>query len=101
MKAKRFFNGSDSYGRNVQVAQGIDGSWFYRMYVFNGYARAWSKWDQLDTEKHISWAHESTNVYSGEVTPLEKPVLMWGFNSLHEYAEVPRVRLPEKKELTV
>ena len=99
-KAQRFFNGNDSYGRNVEVAQSVEGVWFYRAYEFNGYAKAWSRWEVLN-EDNIRWETHGRNVYSDEVFQWDKPRLSWGFNLLTEWANLPRVRLPniEKKEL--
>lgn len=75
MKAARFLNGTDTYGRDVERAQSLSGAWFCRSRQFNGYSVAWSKWQQEE---------EPEDVFS------------WGWNKLKEFGcdELPCVRLP-------
>ena len=90
-KAIRHFYGTETYGRHVEKAQRVDGSWFSRAYEFNGYAKAWSKWlecDKPNFETHV------TNAYTGVKEKLDSPRCMWGFNSLNELDGPHKIRLP-------
>jgi len=91
MKASRFFDGNDTYGRSIELAQSESGTWFYRYYDYNGYGMGWSAWDEHEAPQFET---HGTNKYSGERFEYEKPVAFWGFNKLSEYTEIPRVRLP-------
>lgn len=93
MKAIRLFFGNDTYGRGIEVAQGADMSWFSRVREFNGYAVAWSRWQEYKPE----WVTETENQYTGERSTVEEGRIMaWGFQRLKECAKenMPRLRLP-------
>ena len=92
MKAQRFFSGNDTFGHSIEMAQSKSGKWYSREYGFNGYGKAWSKWAAYDEE--VTFETHGVNQYSGESFEYEKPVLMWGFNKMVEYEEIPRVKLP-------
>ena len=89
-KAIAAWDGTDSLGRNVEVAKREDGVFFSRQYGWNGYGNQWSKW--IETE--VTFQSHGTNAYSGERYELETPRISWGFKSLREMNEVPRFRLP-------
>lgn len=91
-KTLREFGGTDTFGRDVQVAQRIDGVWFCRFREFNGYGVSWTRWETYGREP--TFQTHGVNVYTGESFEHEKPVLMWGFNKLHEYDELT-FRLPK------
>lgn len=90
VKAVRAFGGSNTYGVNVEVAQSATGNWFQRAYAYNGYAKAWTKWQAFEPV----WSTTVTNAYSGETEQREEPVLQYGWSVLSEYVDVPRYRLP-------
>ena len=88
MKAKRFFSGHDTYGRSVEVAQSESGAWFGRAY-HNGQYPGFDRWSEFEP----SWQTETTNAYDNTVSKHE-PVLLWGWNKMIEYDDLPRLRLP-------
>ena len=91
-KASRFFSGSDSFMRGVEVAQSVSGVWYCRTYGWNGYANAWGKWTEYEGPAFES---HGTNAYTGERFEYSKPVAYWGFNKLMEHdTKGIRVRLP-------
>lgn len=93
MKAIRLFFGTDTFGKRVEVAQGVDNIWFSRVYEFNGYAVAWSRWQEYSPE----WITTVENQYTGEVSQVEDGRIMaWGFQRLTECTKesMPRLRLP-------
>ena len=89
-KAIAAYEGSDSVGRMVEVAQREDGVFFSRQYGWNGYGNVWSKW--IETE--VTFQTHGTNVYSGEQYEHEVPKMSWGFKTLQKMKETPRFRLP-------
>jgi hypothetical protein len=94
MKAIQLFSGHDSFGRNVHVAQGEDGSWFFRTYGFNGYGSGWDKWTLLG-EYEPTYKTKIINVYDFSETEIESGELLeWGFTCLHKIEENTRIRLP-------
>lgn len=90
MKAVRFFFGTDTFGRDVEVAESATSHWFCRVLDWNGYNRSWSKWGTHEP----SFETHGTNIYTNEVFEYETPQLFWGFQKLTETKELPRVRLP-------
>jgi hypothetical protein len=92
MKAKRFFSGSDTYGRDVELALGASGQWFARYREFDGYGVRFCAW--YETEQPAFETH-GVNQYTGERFEHKTPVCLWGFNRLREVSPVPRVRLPD------
>lgn len=92
MKASRLFTGYDTFGRRVELAQGINGEWFGRSYDFNGYGKAWGKWLSHDKP---SFESHGTNQYTGEKFQYDKPQAFWGFNRMDECDSIPRYRLPD------
>lgn len=91
MKAQRFFDVNDTYGKPIEVAQSISGKWFFREFGFNGFGKCWSRWEEYEGP---SFETHGENRYTGEAFEYDKPVAFWGFNKMHEYDEVPIVRLP-------
>lgn len=51
MKANKLFSGYDSYGRAVDVAQSISGTWFYRSLSRSLYGMTMSAWSKLHEEE--------------------------------------------------
>jgi hypothetical protein len=90
VKAVRAFGGSNTFGVNVEVALSATGVWFQRAYAFNGYAKAWTKWQAFEPV----WSTTVTNAYTGETEQREEPALQYGWSVLSEYQDVPRYRLP-------
>lgn len=91
MKAIRAWFGYDSAGRQVEVAERLDGVYFCRSYEYNGYGQSWTKW----TATQPTFETHTTNKYSGEVVEYDTPQMFWGFNRLDELKKVPRYRLPK------
>lgn len=97
MKAKALFSGYDSLGVPVEVAESVSGVWFYRIYEFNGYAKAWSKWavkakaptfpEKLRNNSEFAGAPEFFDVTPGSV-------IEWGFTVLRAVSGPLRIRLP-------
>jgi hypothetical protein len=92
MKTVRAWSGYDSYGRSIEVAERLDGKFFWREYEYNGWGKAWSKWK----EHTPSFSNKTTNVYSDEVVYFDTPQLFWGFNQMSPYVTVPKFRLPKE-----
>lgn len=90
-KSIREFGGTDTFGRDVQVAQRIDGVWFCRVREFNGFGIPWGRWELY---REPTFETHGVNVYTDERFEYDKPVLMWGLNKLHEYDELT-FRLPK------
>ena len=76
------FQGQDTYGANIQVAVSESGKFFYRVFRYNGYAKAWSKWESVGRDIAVY-----TNSYG-------KPAIKWGWNEFIGYQN-PRIRLPK------
>lgn len=99
-KCIAMWHGNDSSGRQVEVALSIENVYFYRVYEFNGYQNAWSKWCLLD-ESEIVHPTKYRNVYDDKVyyynddhSPYFK-IIEWGFWNLKgDYVEGCRYRLP-------
>lgn len=89
-KTKRVFVGTNSYAMSVEVAESETGTWFQRVYGYNGYGKQWGKWLPFTP----SWSLTYTNVYTLEVHDREKPALEFGFRILSELSDIPRYRLP-------
>ena len=101
-KCKALWFGSDSTGRQIEVALSVDNVYFFRAYEFNGYQKAWTKWAalQADEVKHpISYinAYDHERYYYNEdKTPYFK-IIEWGFMNLKgDYVEGCRYRLPNQ-----
>lgn len=90
-KAIRAFFGTMSNGEQREAAQRADGLWFQRFYGFNGYAKAWSKWQQFDP----IWVEKSYNQYTGEaILHLPESVMSCGFGRMQEITGKLTFRLP-------
>lgn len=91
-KATRYFCGTDTFGRGVEVCQSESGKFFARHEEQTRYGLRTCKWYEYTPE----WENTVTNVYSGEVTERDKPVMSWGFNVLRELEDMSgiRFRLP-------
>ncbi|KZX81049.1 hypothetical protein A3715_28560 [Oleiphilus sp. HI0009] len=90
-KAIRHFYGNDSYGRAIEKAQREDGAWFCREYGFNGFGKSWSSWASQDEP---TFETHGISAYTGEKFKYDTPVLMAGFNVMHEIPGPHRIRLP-------
>lgn len=87
------FSGSDSVGRRTEVAQSATGAWYYRQYINNGYAMAWSKWSLLNNE--VTFADTTINKYDDNIVNLPAgQFINWGFNKLEKFDITPKFRLP-------
>jgi hypothetical protein len=94
MKASRHFYGTDSYGRAVEKAEGINGQWFGRHKIETDFGLSMTKWYPIDTP---TFETHGTNEYTGERFEYRKPVLFWGFNKMKEIDGPHRIRLPNCK----
>ena len=81
------FEGTNTYGRPVEVGVRQDGVAFYREYRYNGYGMGMTKWTMLD-----NYVHEPYHTMS--VKYGKKTFIKWGFNELSGYYN-PRMRLPK------
>lgn len=88
-KSAMFFQGSNSYGKKVELAQSINGGWYTREYGFNGYAMGWSKWAACEVEEH-------TLIVYADVTPMgfTRATIECGFSKLSGFIGDAKVRLP-------
>lgn len=76
-KVQRLWFGNDSYGRRVEVAESVNGSFFGRVWQYNGYQMAWDKWTKHTPSFNSDGCME------------------WGFNMLSEIKNPEcRYRLP-------
>lgn len=98
-KATRLYFGYDSYGRSIEVAERVDGAWFWRDYGWNGYGNAWSKWQPHETPtfpSKVKCSIECAN--SPEYIEIAKEDrenrIEWGFNTLKIVSGPHRLRLP-------
>lgn len=89
-KTLRAFTGHNTSGISVEVAESESGNWFFREWKFNGYGKGWTSWRPFIPH----WSTRVVNVYSGEESEREVPVLEYGWNTLTEYSKTPRYRLP-------
>lgn len=93
-KVINYWYGSDTYGRNVEVAQRKDGVYFSRYDYQNGrYGLAITKW----SEHKPTFETSTKNVYSGEITHHpDSPVMTWGFQRMTKLSDTSglRLRLP-------
>lgn len=81
-KAIRVFLGTDTFGRQVEVAQRADGIYFERHQFDNGsYGMATSKWE----EHQADFTTTFVNAYDGSQGTYDKPVMKWGFQELKEF----------------
>ena len=84
--------GTDTFGRQVEVAESDSGNFFARTYEYNGYGKSWGRW-----ETHTpTFETTTTNAYSEEVIEhKDNPIMTWGFNRLTKSIEdLPKYRLP-------
>lgn len=79
--------GDDSSGRSIEVAKSIAGTYFSRVYEFNGFHKAWTKWTKMD-EQEIIHPTKFRNKYDNKVyyynedkTPYLN-IVEWGFCNL-------------------
>lgn len=47
MKTVKLYRGSDSYGVNYELAI-LDGKYYHRSRIYNGYGKAWSRWEVIE-----------------------------------------------------
>lgn len=76
------FQGQDTYGVNIRVGISDNGKAFYKVFKYNGYAKAWTKWETVDRD---------VEVY---INPYGKQAIKWGWNEFTGYYN-PRIRLPK------
>lgn len=81
------FSGSDSYGRNYEVAV-KDNNIYHRNYGFNGYGMAWGKWEKLNSFSGEFYLNECDNYGN-------KEMLHWGFGCDAVGYINNRIRLPK------
>lgn len=98
-KATAHYYGSNTYGVPVEVAQSENGKWFARFYEWNGYARCWSKWEEVEAPKyvkrmvnpiHIGDSPEFVDIPESE----QHMRVEWGFQYLNLVPGPYRLRLP-------
>lgn len=100
-KADRLYRGHDSYGRAIEVAERIDGVWFWREYSWNGYGMGWSKWAALGELPTFPNKVRNMCEYADAPDYIEIPekeranCIEWGFNVLRIIPGPYRLRLPE------
>lgn len=87
----RGWHGNDTYGRAVEVAERADGVFFARCYGWNGFGKAWSKWEVWSPD----WETRGVNRYTGEEVEYAEPVLYWGFQRMSQFSGTPNFRLPK------
>jgi hypothetical protein len=95
--ATQLYIGSDSFGRNVQMAKRDDNVWFFREYVYNGYGKGWSKWTRWN--EPVEYTTQIINHYDGTITKMEDDYIgsiEFGFRKLSLITE-SKVRLPKEK----
>ena len=97
-KAIQFFYGNDSQGRNVDVAQRVDGVWFARWDVETIYGVQKCKWTE---HKEPEFETHYTNVYDGKCYEYSEPQMSWGFKTLkkldYKGARLPNTNMREEK----
>jgi hypothetical protein len=89
------YTGSDTYGRDVQLAQREDGVWFFRQYDYNGYGMVWCRW--VEWKQEVTYTKSIVNVYDGSVTYFEEGYdgsVDFGFNKLKKFTGA-NIRLPK------
>lgn len=98
-KAVKLYEGHDSYGRTIQVAEREDGQWFWREWGWNGFGVSWSKWGSADKPSHPEKVRNMCEYADAEEyveIPEDERVhrIEWGFNTLRLIAGPYKVRLP-------
>lgn len=99
-KAAKVYQGCDSYGRTIQVAERGDGQWFWREWGWNGFGVAWSKWCKADRPIHPTTVRNMAE-YADAPEYVEVPEcerlnrVEWGFNVLRALAGPYKLRLPD------
>lgn len=91
MKAARHFSGTDTYGRRVEMAKGVNGEWFARHSERTRFGNQMTRWyphEEPTFETH------GRNQYTDERYEYPEPVLFWGFNKMREIPGPHRLRLP-------
>lgn len=91
----QLFVGTDSYGRNVQMAKREDNVWFFRQYTFNGFGKGWSKWTIWN--EPVEYTKQIINAYDGTVTKFPddyQETIEFGFRKL-SLVQTTKVRLPK------
>jgi hypothetical protein len=95
------YNGRDSHGYSVQIAQRVDGVWFYRAEKTFKQYRAMSKWKQVDWQIVHPDCVKNQIEYAGSPEYIEIPAddrfrrITWGFNTLRLHEGTVTVRLPK------
>ncbi len=91
-KATRYFCGTDTFGRSVEVCESASGVFFSRTDIRTQYGLQTTKWQAHSPE----WSYTVTNAYSGVESVREAPVMSWGFSVLAEAPDMEgiRFRLP-------
>ena len=81
-KAIKVFLGTDTFGRQVEVALRADGVYFARHQIDNGcYSMATTKWE----EHSADFTNTYVNAFDGNTYNYDKPVMKWGFQELKEF----------------
>ena len=99
-KANKVYSGHDSYGRAIEVAERIDGVWFWRGYGWNGYGMTWGKWEALGevptfptkVRNMCEYADAPEYVEIAEEDRANR--IEWGFNVFRIVPGPYRLRLP-------
>jgi len=96
-KAIKFYTGNDTYGRGVDVAQRVDGVWFFRAEKETQWGVQMSKWKVY---QEPTWETHYTNEYDGKRYKYDEPEMAWGFNTLkkldYKGARLPNTNIGEE-----
>jgi hypothetical protein len=94
-KPTAVYSGYNSYGVSIEVATDDKGNAFFREYIFNGYNKAWTKWQFYMLVADLVFPTHVTNRYTYEEVPIEVGSLLdWGFTRLSKLNGLPKYRLP-------
>lgn len=99
-KAIRAYEGYNSFFNKTEVAQRDDGVWFHRSFANNGYAKAWTKWEKVNSEIVHPQTLNDIQVYSdvNSKTELSEEVkqsmIIWDKNKLNLIKRPLKYRLP-------
>jgi hypothetical protein len=80
-KSIKFFHGTDTFGREVNVAQRLDGAWFARSESETQWGNQMGRWEE---HKEPTFETHYNNEYSGERCEYLTPKMAWGFKTLEE-----------------
>jgi len=94
-KCKTVWSGSDSYGRSVEVAESVNGSFFFRVSERTRYGLQWSKWQSHEPTFETHGVNQSDNCPEHErVFEYSEPQMFCGFNKMEKHDKAPNYRLP-------